>query len=349
MFEKLIKWSKANHNDLPWRENRTLYTTLVSEIMLQQTTVSTVLNHYERFLQKYPTLESLAQDSEDNLTIEWKGLGYYRRARNLKRACEEIKNNFDGKVPLDYNDLVGINGIGEYTANAIIAIGANKRALAIDANLERVISRIYGIKELKGKKLQDKIKQLFASSKICQEIDELGAREFNEALMDLGREFCKANKTYCEVCPMNRNCYSIESGDPLALPIKEQEKKIMKYFDLKLLRLIVEENEKILTYKKAKNEWLSNQFEIPSFTILSEDILLNQYPKIPIQFDYELLPMLKTGITKYRIENYLLALSLKEFEELGFKQDGYQWKPINNESNLSTTTHKILKFLDYEK
>lgn len=349
MFKSLIEWSLSKNHILPWRNNRTLYSTLISEIMLQQTTVGTVLNHYERFLSVYPSMERLASDSEENLTIQWKGLGYYRRARNLKRACEEIQNSYQGQIPLDFDKLIKINGIGEYTANAIIAIGADKKALAIDANLERVISRIYGLKELKGKKLQSRIKELFHNKEICQEIDSIGARNFNEALMDLGREFCKANKTYCEICPMNKNCVALQSGKPLELPIKEQEKKINKYFDLKLLRLIIENNGKILTFKKTKDQWLSDQYEIPTFTIQSEDKDLIQYDHLEIELDHESFPMIKTGITKYKIENYILALSLKEFKKLGFKEGKFEWKHIDSKSNLSTTTHKILKFLDYEK
>src|SRR5690606_12735230 len=102
------------------RKERTLYTTLVSEIMLQQTTVGTVLNHFERFLEEYPTIFDLASASENDLTISWKGLGYYRRARNLKRACEFIVNEYDGKIPLDYHKLITIPGIGDYTASALL-------------------------------------------------------------------------------------------------------------------------------------------------------------------------------------------------------------------------------------
>lgn len=349
MFIKLIQWSKSQHHHLPWRKERTLYTTLVSEIMLQQTTVGTVLNHYQRFLKKYPSIPDLALESEENLTIAWKGLGYYRRARNLKKACEQIVEHHSGTIPLDYSKLIKINGIGEYTANALLAIGADKKTLAIDANLERVLSRIYGLTSLKGKKLQDEIKDKFQKGIICSEIEKYSARDFNEALMDLGREFCKANKVYCELCPMNETCIALKESRPLEYPLKAQEKKILKYYDLKLIRFIVEDQNKVLVYKKNDDQWLAGQFEIPTFTIQSEDESLKQYPLYTGQINYEALPFIKTGITKYKIENYLLALSKEDFSKLGFDLKDFEWKELRNQSNLTTTTHKALKFFGYEK
>jgi len=179
MFQNLAKWSLEEFSNLPWRQNRSLYRTLVSEIMLQQTTVSTVLKHFERFMQQYPTPDLFAKATEEELLIAWKGLGYYRRARNLKKACITICEKHNGEIPLDFNTLISIHGIGVYTANAILAMGADKRALALDANLERVISRIYGIKEPKGLKLQKEIAKRFNNNEICNEIVPIGARVFN--------------------------------------------------------------------------------------------------------------------------------------------------------------------------
>jgi A/G-specific adenine glycosylase len=157
----LIEWSKNEFSDLPWRKNRSLYRTLVSEIMLQQTTVGTVKNHYERFLKQFPTLSSLAEATEDELIVAWKGLGYYRRARNLKKIAETIHAEFNDEFPQDIETLKTISGIGPYTASAIVGIGMDKRALAVDANLERVIARLFNIKTEKGPKLQAAIGELF--------------------------------------------------------------------------------------------------------------------------------------------------------------------------------------------
>lgn len=118
MFKKLIQWSTKDFSELPWRKKRTLYRTLVSEIMLQQTTVSTVINHFERFLREYPDIKSLAASTEDQIVMSWKGLGYYRRARNLRKAAIDIQKNHGGRIPTSYELLLEINGIGPYTASA---------------------------------------------------------------------------------------------------------------------------------------------------------------------------------------------------------------------------------------
>ena len=248
MFEELIHWSKTHYSHLPWRKNRTLYTTLVSEFMLQQTTVSTVIGHYEKFLSTFPSLVHLASSSEETVCREWKGLGYYRRARNLFKAAVDIVKNH-GEIPLNYKQLVKIDGIGEYTANALLSIGADRSLLALDANLERVLSRIYLLSESSGIKLKKNIQSLFNEKKIAQDIYKWGGRAFNEALMDLGRTFCKSRHAHCSRCPLQNNCLA-RNHNPLDYPASK--KKTTKIFELDLLRIIVRKKDKILAYRKKR-------------------------------------------------------------------------------------------------
>lgn len=343
MNSKLIAWSENNYSHLPWRTNRSLYNTLVSEIMLQQTTVGTVLNHFERFITKFPTIDDLASVSEEQMLVEWKGLGYYRRARSLLGAAKEIQNKFKGEIPLDYNLLTSIKGIGPYTANALIAIGADKPALAVDANLERVLSRLYGLKTFKGPKLQSEILNLFEQGEICQKIDEFGARDFNEALMDLGRSICKARSAACEICPLAKECQALKSGDPISFPKTKQDTDNKKAgIPLELLRVIVEEKGKLLAYKKSSTEWLSGQFEIPTFVLDTEDKTLNQYPSID-KGDLKLLPSFRTGITKYKIDNFVVHMSFEEFKSNFKNFEDYNW--LENLEHISTASLKALKLI----
>lgn len=343
MIKNLIKWSEQTYVHLPWRKNRSLYGTLVSEIMLQQTTVGTVLNHFERFLQRFPDISSLAKASEEEMLIAWKGLGYYRRAKNLKLIAETIQSEFGGKIPQDIDVLTSIKGIGPYTANALLAIGMDQKALAIDANLERVISRLFAIKEKKGTHLHKTIHHLFEKKEIFPE--KVSPRALNEALMDLGRTFCQARKASCDICPMNDVCQSYKEGNPLQYPIGGDAPKVAISYDLKLLRIVVKKGSKILVYLKDEGEWLSGQYEIPTFVIHSEDKKLKQYPKLHQKMAYEGLPTVKTGITKYSIENYILEISDKEFRVLNFPKKAV-WKSLEIESeNYSTTTLKCLKKL----
>lgn len=340
MYEKLIKWSEDNYSHLPWRINRSLYKTLVSEIMLQQTNVSTVINHFDRFIEKYPTIESLAKIDEEQILIDWKGLGYYRRAKNLLNAAKQISSEFKNEIPLDFHQLKQIKGIGDYTANAILSIGADKRAICVDANLERVLSRIYNISELKGPALQKEIYRAFSSKEICNEVTVLGARVYNEALMDLGRSICKARSVHCEICPLSNVCLGLKNENPLSLPKinKESEIKKKESFELRLLRVIVESGDSILVYKKNSNQWLSGQYEIPTFAIYSEEEDFSQYPNLNEE-DWDLLSMYKTSITKYKISNFVLYASKKELANLS--KENYEWKKVKG-LNLSTGSMKAL-------
>ncbi len=344
MWDSLISWSQKEFTHLPWRKQRTLYGTLVSEIMLQQTTVSTVLNHYERFLKEFPHLKSLAQASEDELLVAWKGLGYYRRARNLKAIAETVFRDHGAEIPEDIEVLMKIKGIGPYTANALVAIGMDKRGLAVDANLERVLSRYYGLKTPKGPKLQKQIQQLFLEKKICFEKD-VSYRALNEALMDLGRTICQANRVACELCPLKKKCVAFKTQAPLTFPMGADLVSATKAQDLslKLLRVVVKKNGQVLAYQKEKGEWLEGQWELPTFVLETNDPLFKQYPKLNLKVNLDNLPIVKTGITKYSIENFVIEMDAQAFEGLKSEKK-FAWKSISErESNLSTATLKCLQ------
>lgn len=336
----LLTWSNSNYKELPWRKKRTLYKTLVSEIMLQQTTVGTVINHFDRFIKAYPDFESLAKTTEEEICMAWKGLGYYRRARNLRLAAIDIAAR-NSRVPTLHKDLKEIHGIGDYTASALIAIGRNKPALALDANLERVISRLYMIKEIKGPKLQKKIQSLFEDGFVFPHLEKSGPRAVNEALMDLGRVYCQANRTDCNLCPLKKNCQAYQCGEVDKFPVVIDKKK--ESHELKLVRFVVKKGKKILAYKKAKSEWLSGQLEIPTFILDTSDPKLKQYPKLKKGLDLKGLKKFKTGITKYKITNYIYELELKEFEKIVGKNSEYNFVENNtSRENFSTATIKTI-------
>lgn len=343
-FKSLIAWSKAEFSHLPWRLNRSLYRTLVSEIMLQQTTVTTVKNHFERFLVRFPDLESLASASEEELLVAWKGLGYYRRARNLKKIAEVLAEDYEGEFPHDMEHLMAIPGIGPYTANALIGIGMDKRALAVDANLERVIARLFGIQSEKGLKLQKEIQILFNKREIFKE--KLSFRALNEALMDLGRTYCQARRASCELCPLKQECVSSKNGNALLFPVsKSIEKKKGLQHELHLLRVFILKKDKILVYKKQEDQWLSGQYEVPTYVLSTTDKKFTQYPKLAKDFSEKIHFSFATGITKYKIQNSVLVLSEKEFIKMKFEMP-CTWRTYQDEkANLSTATIKGLSKL----
>jgi A/G-specific adenine glycosylase len=349
MFKKLITWSEKEFSHLPWRKKRSLYRTLVSEIMLQQTTVSTVLNHFERFVSEYPDIETLASASEEQITMSWKGLGYYRRARNLRKAAIDIQENFKGKIPATMENLLSINGVGPYTASALIAIGNNKPALAVDANLERVLARIYGVKIEKGPKLLKAIQTMYGEGEIFPDMNKLGPRALNEALMDLGRVYCQARKADCDLCPVRSGCHAFQKSRPLDYPIVKETVK--ESHELDLLRVVVLKDDKVLSYQKKDSEWLAGQWELPTFVLSSSDQALSQYPtlslapKLSKKINVKNLKTFKTAITKYKITNRILVLGEKEFKDLKFKGD-FKFKSIDpGVTNHATSTLKVFKNL----
>ena len=343
IFNNLIQWSQSQYSHLPWRTKRSLYATLVSEIMLQQTTVGTVLNHFERFLKVYPTIFDLALASEEDVCIEWKGLGYYRRARSLRNLAIQIVDKHKGKIPTNLDELLVLKGIGPYTANAIVAIGGDKKALAVDANLERVLARYYGIDLEKGPKLQKKIWSDFDNNQILSEMDLVSPRDLNEALMDLGRVICQARKASCSLCPLKKSCKAFETKKQLEYPRATPSKKKVDY-TINLLRIVVTEKNKVLVYQKSNSEWLAGQWELPTFIIETNDENLKQYPSLRNKKSYQTLPVIKSGITKYAISNSICHMNLKDFKELAKNhQIDYQFKVNDKKLNLSSTCIKILK------
>lgn len=349
-----MKWSRKEYINLPWRKNRSLYTTLVSEIMLQQTTVSTVKKHFDRFLKAFPNIFTLAAATEEEVCSQWQGLGYYRRARNLHKAAVSIVNDYEGKFPETSDELKKIPGIGEYTASALIAIGRNKVDLALDANLERVFSRLYLIKVEKGLKLQREIKKRLHQGALGIDFKKYKARELNEALMDLGRVYCQARRADCKLCPLKEMCKAYHSSiDPLTLPLDSKAKNKPKFHELELLRIVVRKGKQILAYYKADNEWLSGQIEIPTFILSSEDKALAQYPYWPGKKPTKGLPQIKTAITKYKIKNLIWVMDYKEFQSFMNSKElekRYKYFKLNIQSHhFSTTSLKVFKKLNLEE
>ena len=206
---RLLRWYDAHHRKLPWRavgdgSHRTLdpYHVLVSETMLQQTQVATVIPYYQRFLEKFPTFQSLADaDTQDVLRL-WQGLGYYSRARNLQAAAREVVSRFGGKVPTNLDDLLTLPGVGRYTAGAIASIAHNLRVPILDGNVARVLCRLDAIESDPRDKSTNQ--HLWFRAEEILPHSRLG--DFNSALMELGATVCTPRNPQCLVCPVREHC-----------------------------------------------------------------------------------------------------------------------------------------------
>ena len=248
--KKILKWYDLNKRPLPWRKKVSVekkqYYTLISEFMLQQTQVITVIPFFNRFLKNLPTINSLAKVDEGKLIKLWEGLGYYSRARNLKKTAQIIIKNFDGKLPNNLRDLLTLPGIGNYTANAILAIAFNKPYIPLDGNIERVLKRYLYLKkdkEIQKDNLVQK-KNIFGTT--------LRSGDYAQALMELGALICKPSNPICVQCPIRKNCKSFKKKDfTLKKNIKKNKEK---YFILKVYK----KRQRYLLIKNTKFNFLKN-------------------------------------------------------------------------------------------
>lgn len=216
----LLGWYKNNQRDLPWRHTKDPYAIWLSEIMLQQTRVEAVKGYYGRFLAALPTVFDLAQVQDETLMKLWEGLGYYTRARNLKKAAQMIVERYDGVFPGEYAQILALPGIGEYTAGAVCSIAFGQKKAAVDGNVLRVVSRLLADATLID---QPEFKKRIRSA--LEEIYPDNAGDFTQALMELGATVCGPNKAPdCENCPCRAFCLGYEQGIAGELPVKGLKK-----------------------------------------------------------------------------------------------------------------------------
>jgi A/G-specific adenine glycosylase len=217
---KLLSWYDKNRRDLPWRRERDPYKIWVSEVMLQQTRVDTVIPYYERFMQRFPTLQDLASAPEEEVIKAWEGLGYYSRVRNLHAAVREVAKSHGGKVPDDREAMSRLKGVGPYTVGAVLSIAYNQRLPAVDGNVMRVFSRLYAIEEDITKAATRRRMEALAMDLIPE--DRPG--DFNQALMELGALICSPSSPACDRCPLVRECRAYEQGRVKDFPVKRKGK-----------------------------------------------------------------------------------------------------------------------------
>jgi A/G-specific adenine glycosylase len=210
----LLQWFRAHQRDLPWRRSADPYAIWVSEAMLQQTQVQTVLPYYERFMARFPTLAALAEASEEDVIREWAGLGYYARARNLRRGAQAVLAEHGGQVPRDVARLLRLPGVGRYTAGAIASIAYNEPAPILDGNVIRILCRIYGLRgNPKAAPLHGRLWELAELL-----IPPGKAREINPAMMELGATVCIPIGPRCDICPVAALCVARQQGLQEQLP-----------------------------------------------------------------------------------------------------------------------------------
>ena len=272
---KILKWYDNNKRNLPWRKKTSTknreYFTLVSEFMLQQTQVKTVIPYFENFVKSFPNLKSLAKSSDQKILKNWEGLGYYSRARNLKKTAIELLKEFKGRLPRDIEILKSLPGIGEYTSRSILAIAHNEPYIPMDGNVERILKRVFLLKtnnEISKENLNKK-KSFFGFSK--------RSSDYAQAIMEIGALICKPSIPLCNHCPLTKNCKAFNRKDFL---IKSKNKfNKTKYFEANVYKY----KNKYLLIKNKKFNFLKNLVIFPMTEINQKTFKYSVHKKINVK------------------------------------------------------------------
>ena len=279
--QKLLAWYDENKRDLPWRRSKNPYHIWVSEIMLQQTRVDTVIPYYERFLDWFPTVESLANSPEERLLKAWEGLGYYSRVRNMQTAAQQIMSEFEGKFPSTYEGISSLKGIGPYTAGAISSIAFNLPQPAVDGNVMRVLARLFEVNHDIGNPSNRKIFQ--AMMEVMIDPDRPG--DFNQALMDLGSDIEAPVNPRPEESPVKGFSAAYQHGTMDRYPIKAPKKKPIPIY---LKALVVQNSQGQFLLEKNESEkllagfWHFPLIEVDEFSDQTQDLDLFSQVAEPI-------------------------------------------------------------------
>ena len=254
---RLLEWFEKNKRDLPWRKTGDPYAIWVSEIMLQQTQVITVLPYYQKFLKSFSTIHHLARADLSRVLKIWEGLGYYSRARNLHRASQIVIKHFDGRIPDTPKDLLSLPGIGQSTAGAILSFAFNTDAAILDGNAKRVLSRLFAVSASSKKRKTENTLWQISESLIPKGL----SNPFNQALMDLGSMICAPTDPSCPKCPLRGLCKGRRSGEPERFPLKVPKKKIPR---VEAVGAVILRDGRVLLNQRPQSGLLGGLWEFPN-------------------------------------------------------------------------------------
>lgn len=253
---EIINWYESNKRDLPWRKTTDPYRIWVSEIMLQQTQVVTVTDYYHRFIDQFPTIKDLALADEQKVLNLWQGLGYYSRARNLHQAAKSVMDVHNGVFPDSYDEILNLRGIGVYTASAIAAFAFNIPKAAVDGNVYRVLSRLFGVSDLTTSPQGKRIFQNLANELMADSPPHI----YNQAIIEFGALQCTPKTPNCETCPLNLQCFACINKQQALFPVK---KKKVKVIDRYFYYLYIYSNDRFLLQQRGDRDIWRKLFEFP--------------------------------------------------------------------------------------
>lgn len=325
--KKLLHWYQKSSRDLPWRKDKDPYKIWVSEIMLQQTRVETVIPYFKNFIHQFPTIQALANATEEKVLKAWEGLGYYSRARHLHSAAKEVMEHHQGKIPSDPEKLSRLKGIGPYTQGAILSIAFNIKWPAIDGNVFRVLSRVFAVSDditqsSSRKTFEDLARRL---------IPEESPGDFNQALMELGATICKPTSPTCLLCPIREDCQAFHQGKQAEFPVKRKGRPPKK---ISVVFLWITDQKRVLLEKRKEEGLLAGMWALPTIELVNPsgmDTKIDEYlTENSIRYTkYTYLDQLEHIFTHRHWHIHLYAVHTEPIEV----QDPFSWVSF---SKLST-------------
>ncbi len=315
--DKVLAWFDVHgRKGLPWQKDINAYRVWVSEIMLQQTQVKTVIPYFERFMQSFPTVKILADAEQDEVLKHWSGLGYYARARNLHTAAKTVRDDFQNKFPQDIETIQALKGIGRSTGAAILSIAHNQPEAILDGNVKRVLSRVFAVEGWSGK--ADVLKKLWLLAENTTPVKRNA--DYTQAIMDLGATLCTRSKPRCEECPLKTDCIAYADGRQTDFPAKKPKKVIPVRQAIMLI--ILNEQSEVLMLKRPPtgiwgslwcfpqfeteldaSEWFSNYSNDDFAEISRQNILSHTFSHFKLQIQ-PLIITLKHPINSSVMENH---------------------------------------------
>lgn len=322
-FQKtLLTWFDTyGRKQLPWQENKTPYRVWVSEIMLQQTQVATVIPYYQRFMAQFPTVADLANAHEDTVLHAWAGLGYYSRARNLQRAAKMVLTEFAGNFPASVAELQMLPGVGQSTAGAILSLAFEKPATILDGNVKRVLARLHGITSPINEKSTENVLWEIAT----RYTPNHRIADYTQAIMDFGATLCTRSKPRCEQCPFRKDCVALQQDIVTQLPAKKAAKKLPVRT---ATFLILKHEQRVLLLKRPAMGIWGGLFSLPELDSTVDDQTIKSFChkqfSLAVSKQQPLKPLRHT-FSHYHLDIHPILLSVTKIPAKIMEEDKQIW------------------------
>mgnify|MGYP001308867651 CR=1 FL=1 len=340
ILKTTLTWYDENKRELPWRKFKDPYKIWLSEIMLQQTRVNTVIPYYKRWLNQFKSLEDVAETDLDTLLKSWEGLGYYSRCRNFHNSSKIIVEKYNGKIPDTYDEFILLPGVGSYIASAVLSISHKIKLPAIDVNLKRVYARLLKIKKYTKHNL-NRIEKFAFELVQC---DRPG--DINQAIMDIGSQICHLNNPLCEICPIKNFCKAYASGNPNMYALKYKNKKIPTR---KMISGLIMVKNKFLIIKRKNETFLGGLWELPTIEISSnkKDLIKDSFIN---KFHQKIDLINKIGSVEHSYSHFKVNVDLYlcvTSKKIKITNES-KWININEFNNyaFSKVNHKLMEIIN---